>query len=89
MALGARVGDVVGLIIGGGLRPTLIGIAIGGVGAALGARALGTLLYEVPPADPLTFAAVAGLFVLVALAARYVPAHRAARVDPLIALRSE
>ena len=89
MALGARGADVLRLIIAGGLRPTLLGVAIGAVGGALGARALGSLLYGVAPADPLTFIGVAVLFVTIAFVAMYLPAARATRVDPLVTLRSE
>ena len=89
MALGARAADVLRLVIGGGLRPTLLGIVIGGVGGALGARALGSLLYQVAPTDPVTLVGVAVLFVGIALVAMYLPAARATRVDPLVTLRSE
>jgi putative ABC transport system permease protein len=89
MALGARAGDVLRMVIGGGLRPTLIGVGLGIVAGALGARALGSLLYGVAPTDPVTFVAVAGLFVAIALIAMYLPARRATRVDPLVTLRSE
>jgi putative ABC transport system permease protein len=89
MALGARTADLLRLVISGGLRPTLLGIVIGGAGGALGARALGALLYEVAPTDPVTLAGVAVLFVIIALVAMYLPAARATRVDPLVTLRSE
>ncbi|HEX4560276.1 MAG TPA: ABC transporter permease [Gemmatimonadales bacterium] len=89
MALGARGLDVVRLVLTGGLRPTLLGIVVGGIGAVLGARALGSLLYGVTPADPGTFAGVSILFVCIALFAMYLPAQRATRVDPIVTLRSE
>ncbi len=89
IALGARGADVLRMVIGSGMRLTLTGVAIGAVGAALGARALGRLLYDVRPTDPLTFAAVAGVLTVVALAAICFPALRATRVDPITVLRSE
>jgi ABC-type antimicrobial peptide transport system permease subunit len=79
MALGAGGADVLRLVIGGGMRLTLAGLAIGTTGGLLASRALGRLLYGVTPTDPLTFAAVAGLLALVALVA----------VDPMTVLRSE
>lgn len=89
MALGAGAADVLRLVIGGGMRLTLAGIAIGATGGLFASRALGRLLYGVTPTDPLTFAAVAGLLALVALIAVYFPALRATRVDPMTVLRSE
>jgi len=89
MALGARKSDVVRLVVGQGLPLVLLGAGIG-LFAALGlTRVLGSLLYGVTAHDPQTFAAVSVLLVLVALAACYLPARRAARVDPLTALRFE
>jgi predicted permease len=89
MALGARPSDVVGLVLGQGLRLTSIGMAIGALGALGVTRVLGTVLYGVSPTDPLSFAAVAVLLMLVAVAAAYVPARRATRVDPMRTLRAE
>ena len=89
IALGAQRSDVLRLVIGHGARMALIGVAIG-VGAALGlTRLMANQLFGVSAHDPLTFAGVAMLLMLVALAACYVPARRAMRVDPMIALRHE
>ena len=89
VALGARRDDVLRLILGEGLRLTFIGIAIGIAGSLALARFLSSMLYGVTPTDPLTIAAVSCLLLLVALFACYLPARRAVRLDPLIALRCE
>jgi predicted permease len=89
MALGAQQSKVLFQVLGEGLKLALIGTTIG-LAAALGlTRLMTSLLYGVSPTDPLTFAAVAALLVAVALAACYVPARRAAAVDPMVALRHE
>jgi predicted permease len=89
MALGAQRGDVLRLVIGHGARMALTGVAIG-VGAALGlTRLMANQLFGVSAHDPLTFAGVALLLIIVAVAACYIPARRALRVDPIIALRCE
>jgi predicted permease len=89
MVLGARRGDVLRMILGRGAAMAIAGIAIG-VAAALGlTRLMGHLLYGVSATDPVTFAAVATGLTAVALAACYLPARRATRVDPIIALRQE
>ena len=89
VALGARPADVLRTVLGGGLRLTLSGVALGGVAAGLAAGALGKLLYGVHPLDPVTFVIVPLVLVAVALLAMAAPARRAARVDPMVALRSE
>jgi len=89
MALGAGRRAVLRMVLGDGVRLTFVGIAIGAAGGVLAARALGRLLYGIGPTDPVTFVAVAVLLVAVALLASYVPAARATRVDPVVALRTE
>jgi putative ABC transport system permease protein len=89
MALGASSSDVLRLVLGQGLLLAAIGLAIGLAGAAAATRLLTSLLFEVKPTDPLTYAGVAALLAVVALAAGYIPARRAAKVDPLVALRQE
>jgi putative ABC transport system permease protein len=89
MALGANRRDVFRLVLGQGTRLTLLGVGLGIVAALVVTRLMATLLYSISATDPLTFAAVALLLALVALAACYIPARRATRVDPIIALRYE
>jgi putative ABC transport system permease protein len=89
MALGALPRDVLKLVLLEGLSLTLMGVAVGLTAAFVLTRFLGSLLYGVGATDPLNFAAVALLFACVALAACYIPARRAMRVDPLVALRYE
>jgi predicted permease len=89
LALGAQGGDVLQMVLTQGAKMALVGVAIG-IGAALGlTRLMTSLLFGVTPHDPLTFAAVAGLLIFVALLACYIPARRATRVDPMVALRYE
>jgi predicted permease len=89
MALGAQRNHVLRMVIGHGAKMALIGVAFG-VGAALGlTRLMANQLFGVSAHDPLTFAGVAMLLVLVAIAACYIPARRAMRVDPVVALRHE
>ncbi len=89
MALGARAGQVLTLIMRRGLGLTLAGVATGLIVAALAARSLESMLFGIAPLDPSAFAAVAVGFTLVAAVACYVPAKRATRVDPVVALRDE
>ncbi len=89
MALGAQARDVLTLIVGQGFKLVLLGLAIGLVGAFSLMRVISSLLFGVTTKDPLTFATVAGLLAVVALLACYIPARRATKVDPMIALRYE
>jgi putative ABC transport system permease protein len=89
MALGANRRDVFRLVLGQGTRLTLLGIGLGIVAAVIVTRLMATLLFGISATDPLTFASVALLLALVALAACYIPARRATRVDPIVALRYE
>lgn len=89
MALGAKRTHVLKLVIGQGSRPTLIGLVIGVAGALALTRFLSTLLYGIKPTDPLTFFLVSLVLTAAALMASYIPARRAMRVDPLVALRYE
>ena len=89
MALGAQSANVLLLVIGQGFRITIFGIAIGLAGAWALTRLMSNLLYGVSPTDPITFAVIGFLLLLVALLACWIPARRATRVDPLEALRCE
>jgi len=89
MALGARSSDLVRRVVGHGAWLSALGIGIGLAGALLATRLLTSFLYEVAPGDPLTLAAVAALLLISAIAASWLPARKAARVDPLVALRAE
>jgi putative ABC transport system permease protein len=89
MALGAVGGDVLGMVVRQTLRLVVLGAVLGLAGALALGRALSSLVFEVKPSDPVTLATVTVLLSLVALAATLVPALRATRVTPLVALRRE
>ena len=89
MALGAQKRHIVALVLGHGLKLAVVGILIGIIGAYAVTRLMSSLLYGVKPTDPVTFGATAGCVILIALIASYVPAARAARVEPVVALRYE
>jgi ABC-type antimicrobial peptide transport system permease subunit len=89
IALGARPASVLGLVLGEGFLLAAIGTAVGLAGSFALARSMRSILFEVGPGDPVTLCAVASGFGLIALVACYLPAHHAARVDPILALRCE
>jgi putative ABC transport system permease protein len=89
MALGAQVKDVLRLVVRGGLALSMIGVAIGLAGAFALTRLLRSLLFGVTPTDAVTFVGVSLMLLFVALLACYIPARRASKVDPLVALRYE
>jgi putative ABC transport system permease protein len=89
MALGAAPTRIFRLMVGKGLYLSVIGIAIGAIGAFALTRVLASMLLEVKPTDPVTFVAVAGLFLVIAFLASWLPALRAAGLDPTTALRNE
>jgi putative ABC transport system permease protein len=89
MALGARTADVLGLIVRDGMWPIAAGALVGLAASALGVRTLRSMLFGVAPLDPVSFVGAPTVLLTVALLACYVPARRAARIDPLIALREE
>jgi len=89
VALGAQRSDVLKQVLTAGVRLTLIGLGVGVAGSMVATRLLATLLFDVKPTDPATFAAVVVILAVVTLAACYLPARRAMRVDPIIALRYE
>ena len=89
IALGALQRDVLGMVVRQGMRLSVIGIVIGFAGAAAATRAMQSMLFEVSPLDPVTFAGVGLLIMGVSLLASWLPARRAAKVDPITALRAE
>ncbi|HYP27480.1 MAG TPA: ABC transporter permease [Blastocatellia bacterium] len=89
MALGAKEGDVIRMVVGQGFKLTIIGVIIGLVGAAVMGAVMSSVLFGVSGSDPATFCVTAALLTGVALAATYIPARRAVKVDPIVALRYE
>ncbi|MBV9745708.1 MAG: ABC transporter permease [Acidobacteriia bacterium] len=89
LALGAQRADILGLVYGQAMRLTVAGIGLGLGGALVGTRVLRNLLYQTQAYDPVTLAAVAALFAVVAMGAVYWPARQAARLDPVVTLRHE
>ena len=89
MALGADKGQVISLILSQGMKLVALGLVIGLAGSAAGSRLLSSLLFEVKPLDPLVFGGVTVLFAIVAVLACLLPSLRAARIDPLVALRTD
>jgi putative ABC transport system permease protein len=89
MALGASPWSVLRLVVGQGMRLTLAGIGVGVVSALAVTQLLGNLLFGIPTYDPVTFASVSAVVMIVALVAAWLPAHRASRIDPVKALRQE
>lgn len=89
MALGARPADIMRMVLGQGMWLVGIGVVLGLAGAFASGKVMESLLYEVTARDPLSYGAVVLVLVAVALAACYIPARRAMRVDPMVALRYE
>ena len=88
MALGAGAADLLRMVVARGLRLTIAGIFLGGIAALLLTRLMGNLLYKVGPRDPIAFGFALIVMVAVAFVACFLPARRAARIDPVQALRS-
>ena len=89
MALGANQAMVLGLVLREGIALIAFGVLCGSAAAFAISRLIGKLLYQVSPADPLAFLGFSGVMVIVSLLAIYIPARRASRLDPVVALRSQ
>jgi putative ABC transport system permease protein len=89
MAIGAQRGDVLRMVVGGGLKLAVLGVAIGIASALALAQLVAAMLYEIKPFDPASYGVTAAILLAVAVLACYVPARRAARVDPVVAMRQE
>jgi putative ABC transport system permease protein len=89
MALGAHSGNILSLVLKRGMKLTLIGLALGLIGAVASTRLLRDMLFGIKPFDPLTFAAMTLLLVCISLVACFLPARRATKVDPMNVLRNE
>ena len=89
MALGAQRGDLLRMVVESGLKLAVVGIASGVVGGFVTARLIASLLFGVAPTDAATFAGVCVVLFVAAMMASYIPAHRATKVDPMVALRYE
>lgn len=87
MAVGAKPRDVLTLIVGGGMKLALLGVVAGTIGAFAASSLVEAMLFEVEPTDPVSYAATAGLLLVIAAIACYIPARRAMRVDPMVALQ--
>jgi ABC-type antimicrobial peptide transport system permease subunit len=89
MALGAQPRNILGLIVGQGARMAIAGVILGLAASFAVTRLLSSMLFEVKPSDPLVFAGVSALLLAITLLACYIPARRAMRVDPMVALHYE
>ena len=89
MALGAQQYQLLLMVLGQTVSTLAVGMTVGVAGALIATRLMGSLLFGIRPTDPLTFSSMAALLAAVALVASYIPARRAAKVDPVVALRNE
>ena len=89
MIVARGANDVLGMVVGQGMKVVLAGVVLGLLGAMALSTFLGSLLYDVSAVDPVAFLGTAAILLLVALIANYIPARRGARVDPMVALRTE
>jgi ABC-type antimicrobial peptide transport system permease subunit len=89
MVFGAEPGSILGLVVGEGLKLSAGGMAVGLAGALAITRVMASMLVGIQPTDPVTFAGIIVLFAGIALAASWVPAFRASRLDPMVALRED